>query len=115
MITQRDPSRAWWIGGAATALLFAAGCQASRFHGASLDPPPPAPEPMISGADGGEFRLGDHKGRVIVLTFGYTSCPDVCPTTLSRLKGVHRRLGDDACVGFGDCCANACVVCGSCP
>ena len=55
---------------------------------------------------GGEFRLKDHTGRMrrladfrgkaVVMFFGYTHCPDVCPTTLSRMNDVMQLLGPDA-------------------
>lgn len=65
---------------------------------------PPAPElPVLD--FGGDFALTDHegqpftlasqKGKVILIFFGYSSCPDACPTTLSKLSTVARRLGDD--------------------
>lgn len=54
---------------------------------------------------GGDFRLTDHdgqpfalesqRGKVILIFFGYSSCPDACPTTLSKLSRVSRLLGDD--------------------
>ena len=40
--------------------------------------------------------LGDFKGKVVVIFFGYTSCPDICPTTLSRLAEVMKALGPEA-------------------
>ena len=40
--------------------------------------------------------LSDFKGKVVVLFFGYTQCPDVCPTSLSELTEVKRLLGGDA-------------------
>jgi protein SCO1/2 len=43
--------------------------------------------------DGKIFRLKDHRGEIILLFFGYTSCPDVCPTTLSKLARVYKLLG----------------------
>ncbi len=43
--------------------------------------------------DGKIFHLKDHRGEVILLFFGYTSCPDVCPTTLSKLARVYSLLG----------------------
>lgn len=60
----------------------------------------------ITGADyGKDFRLTDHTGRtrtladfrgkVVVMFFGYTRCPDVCPTTLAELKAVKEQLGED--------------------
>jgi protein SCO1/2 len=40
--------------------------------------------------------LADFRGKVVVLFFGYTQCPDVCPTTLSTLAEAMRRLGPGA-------------------
>ena len=40
--------------------------------------------------------LSDYRGKVVVLFFGYTQCPDVCPTTLAELADVMKRLGPDA-------------------
>ena len=42
---------------------------------------------------GKTVRLRDWRGRVVLLYFGYTSCPDVCPTTLSDLAEVKKQLG----------------------
>jgi protein SCO1 len=39
--------------------------------------------------------LADFKGRAVVLFFGYTHCPDVCPTTLAELSQALQQLGDD--------------------
>lgn len=41
-------------------------------------------------------RLGDFKGKVVLLFFGYTQCPDVCPTTLASLREVVLKLGESA-------------------
>jgi protein SCO1/2 len=40
--------------------------------------------------------LADFKGKVVVLVFGFTSCPDVCPATLAEFAGVLRAIGKDA-------------------
>jgi protein SCO1/2 len=40
--------------------------------------------------------LADYRGKVVVLFFGYTQCPDVCPTTLAELAETMKRLGADA-------------------
>jgi protein SCO1/2 len=41
-------------------------------------------------------RLADYKGKAVVLFFGYTQCPDVCPTTLLSMREVLTQLGPDA-------------------
>ena len=45
--------------------------------------------------NGQNRSLSDFKGKVVVLFFGYTQCPDVCPTSLSELTEVKRLLGAD--------------------
>ena len=61
----------------------------------------------ISGAEyGKDFALTDHtgksrtladfRGKVVLMFFGYTRCPDVCPTTMGELKVVLKQLGEDA-------------------
>lgn len=55
---------------------------------------------------GNDFRLTDHtgksrtlldfRGKVVVMFFGFTHCPDVCPTTLSDMRQVMQKLGKDA-------------------
>jgi len=60
--------------------------------------------PVLPG--GGDFAMVDHngqpftltsqRGKIVLIFFGYTFCPDACPTTLSKLASVYRRLGKDA-------------------
>jgi protein SCO1/2 len=45
--------------------------------------------------DSARFDLASQRGKVVVIFFGYSHCPDVCPTTLSKLSSVARRLGPD--------------------
>jgi protein SCO1/2 len=66
------------------------------FRGGVLDPPRPAPEIVLGAHDGSEFRLSRHRGDVVAIAFGYTFCPDVCPTTLAELAQVRARLGSAA-------------------
>ena len=49
----------------------------------------------LSDADGQPRTLADFKGKVLVVFFGYTQCPDVCPTTMAELAEVKRSLGAD--------------------
>jgi len=46
--------------------------------------------------NGQSRSLSDFKGKVVVLFFGYTQCPDVCPTSMAELAEVKRLLGADA-------------------
>jgi protein SCO1/2 len=46
--------------------------------------------------NGKSRTLADFKGKVVVVFFGYTQCPDVCPTTLSELAGIKKALGSEA-------------------
>jgi protein SCO1/2 len=45
--------------------------------------------------DGRRRTLAEFKGRVVVVFFGFTHCPDVCPTTLVELASVKKQLGAD--------------------
>jgi len=50
----------------------------------------------LTDQDGRPVSAGDYRGRVVLLYFGYTQCPDACPTTLAELSQVLRRLGPRA-------------------
>lgn len=50
----------------------------------------------LSGSDGKSHRLADFKGKVVALFFGYTHCPDVCPTAMSELNRAIKLLGPEA-------------------
>lgn len=66
----------------------------ATFRGtAYVEPFPPAPAIELTRAEGQPFRLSDERGRIILLFFGYTSCPDVCPTTMAEMKLVMDKLG----------------------
>lgn len=47
----------------------------------------------LSDAQGKPFRLADHRGKVVLLYFGYTGCPDACPTDLLLYRDLLARLG----------------------
>lgn len=49
----------------------------------------------LTGHDGQPFALTSLRGKAVLIFFGYSSCPDACPTTLSKLSTVARRLGAD--------------------
>ncbi len=78
----------WWQRAGAAALFLAfAGCTPAA---------PPAYDFTLTDHEGARFELASQRGKALLVFFGYTMCPDVCPTTLSKLSTVMRRLGDDA-------------------
>jgi len=50
---------------------------------------------QLTGDDGRPRELADFRGKIVALYFGYTRCPDVCPTTLATLAQAVRALGPD--------------------
>ena len=64
--------------------------------GSIIDPPIPAPNFILKSSHGNEFNLVEHQGKFVLIFFGYTFCPDVCPTTLYEMKELKNRLGDKA-------------------
>jgi protein SCO1 len=49
----------------------------------------------LTDQDGKSRTLADFKGKIVVVFFGYTQCPDVCPTTMAELAQVKKSLGKD--------------------
>ncbi|HAX68486.1 MAG TPA: SCO family protein [Anaerolineales bacterium] len=92
-----------WMGGGILLVLGVAVIltlvfwQPPSFRGTSFaEPFPPAPEIALTKADGSEFRLSQQQEKIVLLFFGYTSCPDVCPTTMAEMKQVMDALRGDA-------------------
>ncbi|MGH2582207.1 MAG: SCO family protein [Anaerolineales bacterium] len=86
---------------AITTLLVAAYFTAPRaysFRGSSYEPFPPAPNFALTDQFGHRFELADHWGKVILVFFGYTNCPDICPTTLADYGRIRAGLGEQASV-----------------
>jgi protein SCO1/2 len=67
-----------------------------EFHGLEIQSPPPVSNITLTGANNEMVSLTDFRGKLVVLYFGYTFCPDVCPATMSELKIMMRELGRDA-------------------
>lgn len=57
-----------------------------------IDPPIPATDFVLTAPDGERAALSDFRGRYVVIYFGYTHCPDVCPTTLGTFGAAFRTL-----------------------
>jgi protein SCO1/2 len=58
-----------------------------------FNPAREAPDFSVRGSDGVALTLSQYRGKVVVLGFGYTSCPNVCPVTLAVLAMAYRKLG----------------------
>ena len=59
----------------------------------SFEPPRAAPDFVLAGSDGGALQLSKLHGKVVLMSFGFTSCPAVCPITLATLAEARRALG----------------------
>ncbi len=66
-----------------------------RYHGRLLETDTPV-DFTLTRHTGEPVRLSDYRGKLVVLYFGYTFCPDACPTAMSALGRAMKRLGDKA-------------------
>lgn len=69
---------------------------ASVYTGTIYDPPVQLDNFTLPASTGERLSLGDLRGRYVLLFFGFTHCPDVCPLTLTEFKRVKAILGDTA-------------------
>jgi protein SCO1/2 len=74
-----------------------AGCEpgAERFNNVDITGASYARDFRLTDFNGRPRSLADFRGKVVVMFFGYTQCPDVCPTTMTDMAEVKRRLGPD--------------------
>jgi protein SCO1/2 len=63
------------------------------FHGTTYDEVTPAPPFSLVDHTGRRVTLDDYRGKAVLLFFGFTHCPDVCPLTLAKLARVTEGLG----------------------
>jgi protein SCO1/2 len=64
--------------------------------GYAYDPPVEVSDFTLTSHTGDPVSLSDERGKAVLIFFGYTFCPDVCPTTLAEFRRVKTLLGDDA-------------------
>ena len=85
---------------AAAGALALAGCERAapphRFNAIDLTGASYAQGFDLPDFNGKPRTLADFKGKVTVVFFGYTQCPDACPTTMAELSGILKTLGPDA-------------------
>jgi protein SCO1 len=73
-----------------------AGEQPPVFHGIVSQVPPRAADFTLTAHTGKSIRLGDFQGKLVLLYFGYTYCPGICPTTLGEVAQALQALGPKA-------------------
>jgi len=81
------------------ALALAVGACGQRgpsFQGSDVTGSSFGREFSLTDSSGKTRTLADYRGKAVALFFGYTQCPDVCPTTLAALAGAMKALGPDA-------------------
>lgn len=66
-----------------------------NFRGSEIEPSPLAADFELQQANGAAFHLAAHQGKVVLIYFGYTNCPDYCPATLAKYQNIYQRLGDE--------------------
>ncbi|MBS0468874.1 MAG: SCO family protein [Proteobacteria bacterium] len=84
---------ALWTG--AVGILAACSPKGPKFQGVDLTGAEYARDLPLTDQYGKERSLKDFAGKVVVVFFGYTQCPDVCPTSMAELAEVKRSLGAD--------------------
>jgi protein SCO1/2 len=82
---------------ASAALPFLSGCtRAASFQSVDVTGAGFGRDFRLLDPDGRVRTLAEFRGRVVLIFFGFTQCPDVCPTALSRAADVMNRLGPDS-------------------
>ncbi len=79
----------------AAAILAACDPGKPQFHGIDITGADYAKDFQLTDFDGKPRTLADFKGKAVVMFFGFTQCPDVCPTTMTELAQVKKLLGAD--------------------
>jgi len=67
----------------------------SPFNAVDVSGSPMGTEFTLADPDGKPRSLSEFRGKVVVVNFGYTHCPDVCPTTLADFASALKRMGND--------------------
>jgi protein SCO1/2 len=92
----RLQSWCWLLVVLSVCLLAACGERGPQFKNVDITGADYGKDFHLKDASGKSRELADFRGKVVVLFFGYTHCPDVCPITMAELARVMEQLGDDA-------------------
>jgi protein SCO1/2 len=65
----------------------------AAFKAGMFDPPREAPDFHLRSSAGQDLTMSQYRGKVVLLAFGFTSCTEVCPTTLNTFAVMYRKLG----------------------
>jgi protein SCO1/2 len=76
--------------------LVLAHCTKPQFNNIDISGSDYARDFALTDVGGARRTLADYRGKVVVLFFGYTHCPDVCPTTMAQLAQARKLLGTEA-------------------
>jgi len=66
------------------------------FHGTLVESPGPAPEIALADQNGNTFRLSESTGKVVLIFFGFTNCPDECPLPAAHLRQALETIDERA-------------------
>jgi len=66
------------------------------YRGSLIDPPVKAADFSLQDQHGQRFKLSEQAGKISLIFFGYTHCPDVCPITLARFTQIKESLAEHA-------------------
>ena len=85
-----------WI--VAFSLLITPGClsdgEIDEFYGEDINPPIPVKEFVLIDEKGGNVTMSQFEGKVVVVAFLFTRCPDICPVVSANLAFIAQELGD---------------------
>ena len=95
-MNRKNHSATWILPALALALMVAMACSGeATFQGRELDSPDIAPPFQLQDQFSNPVSLSDFAGKVVVLSFLYTYCPDICPITTETLRRTYELLGNE--------------------
>ena len=74
-------------------MAFAVHAAEDKLRSGVFEPARVAPAFTLTGSDGTDLRLDRYRGKVVILGFGFSHCPEICPTTLAKLAKARKQMG----------------------